>query len=94
MASCNDPTFKEPKPVESSTITEPKTVVDVEIETLKKQITDMQSRYDKAIADYQNENRKLYTHAVGNDDSSVSKDVPVFDYGKAETVCYKYLGLE
>lgn len=79
---------------DDATVTEPKTSTDVEIEMLKKQIADMQSRYDKAIADYQTENRKLYAHAVGNDTDVATDKVPSFDYDKSINVCYTYLGIK
>lgn len=80
---------------ETPTITEPKTVADAEIETLKKQIADMQSKYDSMIAEYQAENRRLYNHAIGNETPTVTEPVkPVYDINACESAFYQTLGIE
>lgn len=68
-----------------------KTVTDVEIDNLKKQIAILTDK----VNEYQDANRKLYAHAVGiaNDDVATIEE-PSFNYDKAAIAFYKALGIE
>lgn len=82
------------EPAESPTISEPMTDTDVEIAKLKEQINDMQSRYEAAIKDYQDANRRLYAHAVGADPEPEPTVRRGPDLDAAASSFYRALGIK
>lgn len=72
-------------------ITEPaKTVMDIEIDNLKKQVAILESK----VIEYQDANRKLFAHAVGATVEEPEPAKPAFDLNAAADAFYSVLGID
>lgn len=83
-------------PEDTEPIETPITGVDADIAALKAQMSEMQTRYEQTIKDYQDANKQLFAriHAPAEEPASPSEDPKRFDSDKAMAVVYRSLGMK